>query len=203
MLSSEQHDQVWNKIFQIQQMSLAVVKNAKNPFFKSKYADLTQVNEVLIPILNDLKLVIAFLPCAKGLEYIISDTESGQWISSIYPMNIEDKNPQEIGSQITYARRYTLKSLFNLNDIDDDGNAASGKSVVPTAEVPKAIPAPVKSGTAVKPNLVPGTAATEQLKKDYASGELTKYSQITAKYNVSEQVKLQMMAAMPNIDYKS
>jgi len=202
MLSSEQHDQVWNKIFQIQQMGLAVVKNAKNPFFKSKYADLTQVNEVLIPILNDLKLVIAFLPCAKGLEYVISDTGSGQWISSIYPMNIEDKNPQEIGSQITYARRYTLKSLFNLNDIDDDGNVASGKSVVPTVEAPKATPTPVKHGTAVKPNLVPGTAATEQLKKDYASGELTKYSQITAKYNVSEQVKLQMMAAMPNIDYK-
>lgn len=199
MLSSEQTDQVWSKIFQIQQMELAVVKNAKNPFFKSKYSDLTQINEVIIPVLNNLKLVIAFLPCSKGLEYLVSDTESGQWFSSIYPMNIEDKNPQEIGSQITYARRYTIKSLFNLNDIDDDGNAASGKSVVTTYEVPKASPV----ATVSKPNLMPGTPATEELKKEYASGKLTKYSQITDKYTVSEQVKLQMMAAMPKLDYKS
>ena len=198
MLSSEQTDQVWRKIFQIQQMELAVVKSSKNPFYKSKYADLNTVNEVLIPVLNGLNLVIAFLPCPKGLEYVISDVESGQWISSIYPMNVEDKNPQEIGSQITYARRYTLKSLFNLSDIDDDGNAASGKSVVTTVDIPKATPV---TQAAVKPNLLPNTPAAEELKKEYASGKLTKFSQITDKFTVSEQVKLGIKATMPKLEF--
>lgn len=194
--SSDNHNEVWKKIFQIQTMELAVVKNAKNPFFKSKYADLTQVNEVLVPVLNRLNLVIAFLPCGSGLQYVVSDIESGQWISDIYPMNIEDKNPQEIGSQITYARRYTLKSLFNLNDMDDDANLASGKSVVPTVEVPKPV-------SVIKPELRGRTPEAEQLKKLYDEGKLTKWSQVSEKYTVSDVVKNSMKAAMPNLDFNN
>jgi hypothetical protein len=33
--------------------------------------------------------------------------------------------PQEIGSSITYARRYNIQSLLNLAAEDDDGNAAN------------------------------------------------------------------------------
>ena len=68
MKSSDQTDQVWKKIFQIQTMELAVVKSSKNPFYKSKYADLNTVNEVLIPVFNSLNLVIAVLPWPAGLE---------------------------------------------------------------------------------------------------------------------------------------
>jgi hypothetical protein len=40
-------------------------------------------------------------------------------------------NPQQQGSAITYARRYALASIFNLNqeESDDDGNLASGIKV--------------------------------------------------------------------------
>ena len=46
--------------------------------------------------------------------------------SIISPDNITD--PQKIGSAITYFRRYTLKSLFAIDEVDDDGNLAAKKS---------------------------------------------------------------------------
>lgn len=53
-------------------------------------------------------------------------------------------DPQGQGSAITYGRRYALKALFGMVDVDDDGNAGSGlppkkyqpKDTVPT-EAPK------------------------------------------------------------------
>ena len=38
-------------------------------------------------------------------------------------------NPQQIGSAISYARRYSLLSILNLNTDDDDGNAAAQTTV--------------------------------------------------------------------------
>jgi hypothetical protein len=38
-------------------------------------------------------------------------------------------NPQQLGSSLTYARRYALASIFNLNQTDDDGNTATGYQV--------------------------------------------------------------------------
>ena len=35
---------------------------------------------------------------------------------------------QQLGSAVTYARRYSLMPLLNLECIDDDGNLASGKT---------------------------------------------------------------------------
>jgi hypothetical protein len=43
-------------------------------------------------------------------------------------------NPQQQGSAITYARRYALASIFNLNQEDDDANAASGNKVTTAKE---------------------------------------------------------------------
>jgi ERF superfamily len=40
-----------------------------------------------------------------------------------YPL--QKKDPQGAGSAITYARRYALKSIFALAEVDDDGDTAS------------------------------------------------------------------------------
>jgi hypothetical protein len=56
---------------------------------------------------------------------------SGQWIEATYTMKPVKDTPQDKGSCITYARRYCISSILNLqiDDImsDDDGNKASGK----------------------------------------------------------------------------
>jgi hypothetical protein len=72
---------------------------------------------------------------ANGLAFVqtISDGvlhtrllhTSGQWIASEHPLPMSGK-PQEIGSALTYARRYSLSALLGIAaDEDDDANAAS------------------------------------------------------------------------------
>ena len=58
--------------------------------------------------------------------------DSGECIESVYEIKCkDDTNPQQLGSGVSYARRYSISSILNLNiDDDDDGNAATGN--VPT-----------------------------------------------------------------------
>jgi hypothetical protein len=53
---------------------------------------------------------------------------SGQWIASEHPLPLSGR-PQEIGSALTYARRYSLSALIGIAaDEDDDANAAQKKN---------------------------------------------------------------------------
>jgi hypothetical protein len=50
-------------------------------------------------------------------------------------------SPQELGSLLTYLRRYQLKGLFGVADAeDDDGNAASGNKAAVTRKEPTVAP---------------------------------------------------------------
>jgi hypothetical protein len=101
-----------------------VAKNAKNPHFKNTYADLNALIEAVEPILLDKGLVL-LQPIKEGKVFTIitSITDSVSIESYIdLPNNL---NPQQMGSAITYYRRYTLQSLLSLQAVDDDGQHAS------------------------------------------------------------------------------
>ena len=101
-----------------------VAKNAKNPHFKNTYADLNALIEAVEPILLDKGLVL-LQPIKEGKVFtIITDIESSDCIESYIdlPNNL---NPQQLGSAVTYFRRYTLQSLLSLQAVDDDGQHAS------------------------------------------------------------------------------
>ncbi len=56
--------------------------------------------------------------------------KSGQWICGEQPLQIAGQGNQEIGSAVTYAKRYGLCAMLGLAaDEDDDSNAAAGNSV--------------------------------------------------------------------------
>lgn len=203
--TSEQTNNVWSKVFKVQEKNLSVVKSTPNAAFKqngkvSKYADINSILEALIPELNEVKLVVACMPTTEGMVMQVTDVESGEWIRFKSWLNLTGQTAQQIGSQITYMRRYMYNSMFNLQAEDDDGNAASGVTPVTTYEVSKATPT---TTPVAKPVLVGGSAHAEQLKKEYAAGTLTKWSQVTDRYTVSEQVKIAIQGTMPNIDFKS
>jgi hypothetical protein len=101
-----------------------VAKNAKNPHFKNTYADLNALIEAVEPILLEKGLVL-LQPIKEGKVFTIITSIVDSYSVESYidlPINL---NPQQLGSAVTYFRRYTLQSLLSLQAIDDDGQQAS------------------------------------------------------------------------------
>jgi hypothetical protein len=106
-------------------------KNEVNPFFKSKYASLADILNVIRQPLADNGLSFVQFPKGKyGLETMLMHT-SGEWLSESYEMEPSKHDPQGAGSVITYQRRYALGAILGLNiDVDDDANGASEKDEI-------------------------------------------------------------------------
>ena len=107
-----------------------VSKNAKNPFFKSNYADINNVLDTIAPVCTKLGLVVIQAPKLKQgndvLNTVISLAENPeQFVESDVRLLLPSADMQKLGSAITYARRYSLISLFLLETEDDDGNTSS------------------------------------------------------------------------------
>jgi hypothetical protein len=105
----------------------SVKKDANNPFFKSKYASLSNILDVVNDPLNESGLTFCQFPTdTNGLTTILMHAETGEYIQATYEMTPTKNDPQGRGSAITYQRRYALAAILGLNiDEDDDGNAAS------------------------------------------------------------------------------
>lgn len=112
----------------------SAVKDATNPFFKSNYADLPAIVKACKTSLatNDIAYIQTtdFEGQDMWLETVLAHS-SGQWISGRYPVRPVKADPQGMGSAITYARRYALAAMVGVvsEEEDDDGNAASGKTI--------------------------------------------------------------------------
>ena len=63
-------------------------------------------------------------------------TESNIVASSFLTIPQSLTDPQKIGSCITYFRRYTLKSLLAISEVDDDGNLAAKPAPVEVIKKP-------------------------------------------------------------------
>lgn len=105
-------------------------KDADNPYFKSKYADLASVVDAIKEPLSKNGLAYSQLPFVDEhgvhVETILMHL-SGEWVSSKLTMRPVKTDPQGVGSTLTYARRYGLQSMVGIAaDDDDDGNLGSG-----------------------------------------------------------------------------
>jgi hypothetical protein len=108
-----------------------IKKTETNPFFKSKYASLADILNVIRQPLADNGLSFVQFPKGKySLETMLLHV-SGEWLSESYEMEPTKHDPQGAGSVITYQRRYALGAILGLNiDIDDDANSASLKEEI-------------------------------------------------------------------------
>lgn len=111
----------------------AAKKDAANPFFKSKYADLASVWSVIREPFSKNGLSVIQCPDVRENKVIVETIlmhKSGQWIASCLPVPIKDNTVQGIGSCISYAKRYSLKAICGVSDDegDDDGEAAMGRN---------------------------------------------------------------------------
>ena len=113
------------KLFNLQQEIGTISKDAKNPFYKSKYFDINSLIKQLQPLLKKHKLLL-LQPIEEDMVYskLICISGTGGVVSALKLPELND--PQKLGSAITYYRRYTLASLLGLQAVDDDANVASG-----------------------------------------------------------------------------
>lgn len=115
--------------FQADRPVLTKDKKAHN----SSYADLVQVYDEVLPKLNALgvlwKAKATVLDNGEfGLKYELKHVVSGTSEDGVWPLKKVD-NPQQMGSLVTYARRYALCAVLNIvaEDDDDGGAAAAGQ----------------------------------------------------------------------------
>jgi hypothetical protein len=124
---------------------MAAPKDALNPHFKSRYADLPAVWNACRKPLSDNGLSICQMPCdaevgRAALETLLMHA-SGQFIISRFSVKVFKDDAQGIGSALTYLRRYALASIVGVvADDDDDGNSASGVKPETTKSVNKQPP---------------------------------------------------------------
>lgn len=106
------------------------VKDAANPFFKSKYADLESVWQACRKPLTDNGLSVVQTTHYTSDTLMLITTlmhASGEWIAGEMPVLMKDYSPQAQGSGLTYARRYALAALVGVYQTDDDGEAAMSR----------------------------------------------------------------------------
>lgn len=119
------------------------LKQANNPHFRSKYADLGSVMDACLPALNDHGIAV-IQPTGEDetgryVETILIHGESGELLSCRVPLIVSKNDMQGYGSAVTYARRYGLMAMAGIAPEDDDGNAAA--KAAPKQEPPKPISA--------------------------------------------------------------
>jgi hypothetical protein len=158
MQHSENMNELASALAKAQGEVTGALKDSANPFFKSKYADLASCWDACREPLSKNGLAIIQSPeiTAEGLTLttlLIHST--GQWIKNVFRIVPKDDTPQGVGSALTYARRYALTSLIGIAQVDDDGNAASGRTNGAYAEphrpqgnIPKTVPVEVAEATA-------------------------------------------------------
>jgi hypothetical protein len=121
------------KLFNLQQEIGTISKDASNPFFKSKYFDINSLISQLSPYLKKYRLLLhqpIDIDFETGIEFVCTFFEcvDTKQRSTVSRKKLSDEiDPQKVGSQITYYRRYTLASLLGLQAVDDDANLASNK----------------------------------------------------------------------------
>jgi len=142
-------------------------KNAANPHFKSKFADLAQVLGVLRQPMAEQGLAIVQTPSLTpdGKSVSLTTTlyhKSGESLDcGTLTMPVERPGPQAVGSAITYARRYALTAIFALAAEDDDGENAEERPPAKAAKDARTMDDVAGLPGAVPPDQYEGTNVAE------------------------------------------
>jgi hypothetical protein len=116
----------------------AAKKDSENPYFKSHYADLASVWDVIRKPFSEAGLAVMQFPRSTRIPSVKPDEDdsglvevetvlahsSGEWVSETLAMPVANYTAHGVGAAITYGRRYALISFAGVSAEDDDGNGA-------------------------------------------------------------------------------
>ena len=134
-------------MLEFQKLAVTAKKDGKNPHFRSNYSTLESVisaanqgNQFGLFFTQEIDYIWVSHRDATSEVVVVTtvrhehDEETFVSKLPIILSAINMENPQKIGSAITYAKRYTLQSVYGLPSEDDDANEASNPApkLVPT-----------------------------------------------------------------------
>ena len=135
-MQSEQTNELAAALALAKSSMKAAVFNKTNPHFKNKYADLAAVLDAIRLPLAANKISVTQTTEVRDGGFVLVTTlrhASGQWVASEYPLP-QTARPQELGSALTYARRYSLSAIACIAaDEDDDAEGARQSNQIATA----------------------------------------------------------------------
>ena len=182
MKTSEKITSVMTALLKFQGQVSKIKKDSKNPHFKSNYASLSKILEETNPVLTECGLVLTQHFDVDVLTTMLCHAETGEFMQSDYPINVKDvSNPQQLGSALSYARRYGIQSILNLNASDDDGQMASAPQPQPATVV--AEPLTLKSAKWKKGG---EKFVTDQIQAGKGAAEIIK--SLSVKYSLADDV---------------
>lgn len=120
-------DNIYSALATFREKVSAVKKDTENPFYKSKYADLSSILEVIKEPLKESGLAVTHhcknVDGSFSVVTTLAFWATKEIIDSEFP--VFGTKPQEIGSSMSYARRYNLLALLDIPTEDDDWNIAN------------------------------------------------------------------------------
>ena len=129
-------------MLEFQKLSVTAKKDGKNPHFRSNYSTLESVitavnqgNQFGLYFTQEIDYVYVSHMETKSEVVVVTTVrhtnDDNTYVSKL-PIILSQtnmENPQKIGSAITYAKRYTLQSVYGLPSEDDDGNKAAEPTI--------------------------------------------------------------------------
>lgn len=190
---SEQLNELLTALAKAQGEICSASKDSNNPFYKSKYADLNSVwNACREPLSkNGLSVIQTINHTETGDIFLVTmlGHASGQWVKSFIPLKVNQGkgNPlHDLGSCITYLRRYALAALVGVAPDDDDGN--SGGNVYSDKNHDNKIPPPSNK-----------TPEYKKINKDQLENILSLFEECTTDYR--EALISRFKKAIPGYKY--
>lgn len=128
-----------NALAQFNKQVKSITKESNNPFFKSKFADLTTIQQTIKEPLSANKLLITQANIWDlGQMFVqtkVWHIETGEFLQSVFPVIVNKQSAQDYGSAVSYAKRYSLSGLLNLVIQDEDDDAEKATDRKPKDEV--------------------------------------------------------------------
>lgn len=122
---------VQSKLPEIGKSKTATVQTRAGGSYSYSYADLAEISRSVLPLLGAAGLAWMTKPTLTEdgklvLAYALVHGRSGEREEGTYPLP-QNGSPQELGSAITYGRRYCLCAVVGVaaEQDDDDGRAAT------------------------------------------------------------------------------
>jgi hypothetical protein len=201
MDQSENLNELATALINVQATEIFALTDKENPFFKSKYADLSSVwIAIREPLTSNNLCAIQTMDSEEDGTPVVVTTlahKSGQWIRGRLAIKPDKPGPQALGSAITYGRRYSLAAIIGVCPEDDDANSATKRNGDGKTSLDKSSkPANKTDGT------IGETATAPQYKKLYAMMKGKKFSEedvdlfkdfLKEKYKVEHLTKKIMM----------